>query len=102
MFKYNYDTDSNWDNLLTKFNDKTIIYDEIGKPINIGGDKLTWENGKELASYNNNNYKYNINGIRTQKEVNGIITNYFIKMKPIIIRKIYIMIFQVYIIQIMN
>ena len=81
-------SNSNWQDLLTKFNNDSIIYDNIGNPTSIGNKILTWMNGRELATYsdgtNNISYKYNLNGIRTSKTVNNIITNYYLDGSSII------------------
>lgn len=62
---------NNWKDLLTEFNNEAISYDNIGNPVSIGITNLTWKNGKELATYdngiNNIHYKYNSEGIRTEK-----------------------------------
>ncbi len=85
--KYEY-TNSNWQDLLTKFNNETITYDEIGNPTSIGNVALNWMNGRELASYsdgtNTITYKYNLDGIRTSKVVNGINTTYYLEGRTII------------------
>ncbi len=78
-----------WEDQLTKMNDINITYDEIGNPISIGEDiELSWNNGKELYLYSDKNntitYKYNYDGIRTQKIVNGIATNYYLEGKNIV------------------
>ena len=84
-YEYN---NSNWQDLLTKFNNENITYDNIGNPLTIGNKTFTWMNGRELATYsdgtNNISYKYNLNGIRTSKTVNNTTTNYYIKGKTII------------------
>ena len=77
-----------WQDLLTKFNNESITYDNIGNPLTIGNKTLTWMNGRELSTYNdgNNNisYKYNLNGIRTKKIVNNIETKYYLEGTKII------------------
>ncbi len=84
-YQYN---NSNWQDLLTKFNNESITYDTIGNPTSIGNKTLTWMNGRELSTYsdgtNNISYKYNLNGIRTSKIVNGIKTNYILEGTSII------------------
>ena len=77
----------NWSDQLTKFNNIEILYDEIGNPINIGNDILTWVNGKQLQSYNNIQYMYNKNGIRIGKEANGNITKYYLEGDRVILEK---------------
>ena len=84
-YEYN---NANWEDQLTKYNNESITYDEIGNPISIGNKTLTWNNGRQLSSYTDNDlnitYGYNINGIRTQKKVNNTITNYFTENNKII------------------
>ena len=78
--KYEYNKD--WEDQLLSFNDDTIIYDEIGNPLSIGNDiRMTWTNGRELSTYTDKNcslsYKYNKDGVRVSKIVNGIETKYY-------------------------
>ena len=84
-YEYN---NSNWQDLLTKFNNDNITYDNIGNPTSIGNKTLTWMNGRELATYsdgtNTISYKYNLNGIRTSKTVNNVTTNYYLEDTSII------------------
>ena len=84
--KYDYNN-SNWKDQLTKFNDIELTYDNIGNPLTIGNDKLAWINGRQLKSYNNNTYKYNSNGIRIGKTVNGVETEYYLEGTSIIFEK---------------
>lgn len=78
---YSYST-GEWKDQLTSFNGEEVTYDESGNPLNYLGATLTWKNGRQLASYTkgttNVTYKYNENGLRTQKTVNknGTITTY--------------------------
>ena len=71
---YVYDNDT-WPDLLTQINDELITYDNIGNPLTIGNKTLTWMNGRELVGYidneNNITYKYDENGYRIQKNING-------------------------------
>ncbi len=75
---------SNWKDLLTTYNGQTITYDAVGNPLNYrDGISLTWQNGRELASYsdssNNITYTYDASGMRTGKSVtasSGTTTNY--------------------------
>ncbi len=84
-YQYN---NSNWQDLLMKFNNESITYDDIGNPLTIGNKTLTWMNGRELSTYsdgtNNISYKYNLNGIRTSKIVNGLETKYYLEGRLII------------------
>lgn len=69
------------DDLLVAFNDVAIEYDQMGNPIKIGDSLLAWEYGKKLASYNLGNdeikYKYDYNGNRIEKNINGTKTKYY-------------------------
>ncbi len=77
---YTYDTV--WKDKLTNYNGKDITYDNIGNPLTYDGNTYTWQNGRQLATINkdgtNISYKYNDSGIRTQKTVNGVTTNYYL------------------------
>ncbi len=80
---------TSWEDQLTKFNNETITYDAIGNPITIGNKKLSWNKGRELSSYQDENkridYVYNQNGIRTVKEFdNGSYINYYLEGNKII------------------
>lgn len=89
--KYEYNN-SNWEDQLTKFNDETITYDEIGNPLTIENDiTLSWVNGRQLNTYTDSNktieYKYNKDGIRTSKKINNIETKYYLEGSNIILEK---------------
>lgn len=80
-----------WKDQLTKFNDEEILYDAIGNPIKIGNKTLTWINGRQLSSYddgiNQIIYKYNKDGIRTNKVMNNIVTEYKLEGNNIVFEK---------------
>ena len=102
-YTYNYSYgDTSWGDLLTGYNNDTILYDEIGNPIKIGyydesmdiwwyGTELTWD-GRELVSYRWFEYyhetftsygtpvtfTYNDEGIRTSKTVDGVEHKYYL------------------------
>ena len=61
-----------WKDLLTGFDGKVIEYDAQGNPVKYLGHTLTWEKGRQLKKFDNIEYTYNANGIRTSKTVNGI------------------------------
>ncbi|MEE1003265.1 MAG: RHS repeat-associated core domain-containing protein [Acutalibacteraceae bacterium] len=69
---YSYST-GEWKDKLTSFNGDEITYDESGNPLNYLGATLTWKNGRSLATYTKDDlsisYKYNTDGLRTQKTV---------------------------------
>ena len=64
--------DAVWKDLLTGLDGKTIEYDAQGNPVKYLGHTLTWEKGRQLKKFDNIEYTYNANGIRTSKTVNGI------------------------------
>lgn len=72
--------DANWKDKLTSYDGKAITYDEIGNPLTYDGNTYSWEGGRQLSGISGNGkniiYKYNDSGIRTQKIVNGVTTNY--------------------------
>ncbi|MBV7273351.1 carbohydrate binding domain-containing protein [Clostridium sp. PL3] len=72
--------DSNWKDKLTSYNGKTITYDAIGNPLTYDGWTSNWEEGRQLASMSktgiNISYKYNDDGVRTEKNINGVVTKY--------------------------
>ncbi len=80
--EYSY-TDTTWKDRLTSYNGNAISYDTIGNPLNwINGETLTWQHGRQLASYTKNgstiSFVYNDEGIRTSKTVGDIKTDYYI------------------------
>ena len=81
-------SNTNWVDQLTKFNNESITYDEIGNPLTIGNKTLSWIWGRSLYSYNDgtNNivYKYNKDNIRTIKWINNTPTYYYLEGNDII------------------
>ena len=80
IISYTY-TDTTWKDRLTSYNGTAISYDTIGNPLNwINGETLTWQRGRQLASYTNNGvmstYTYDDEGIRMSKTVGNITTTY--------------------------
>ena len=67
---YTYDT--TWKDKLIKVGTQSIAYDAQGNPTSYLGHTLTWEKGRQLKSYDTNTYKYNKDGIRISKTVNGV------------------------------
>lgn len=84
--KYEYDN-FNCRDQLAKYNDIDIMYDNIGNPLTIGNDVLTWINGKQLNSYNDIIYKYNMSGIRTSKIINNKETKYYLEGTSVVFEK---------------
>lgn len=64
-------TNQNWRDQLTKVNDKIIIYDKIGNPLNDDTWSYTWQNGRQLQKMQKSGetveFVYNENGLRVQK-----------------------------------
>ena len=78
---YNYD-DLFWGDLLTNYNGTSISYDTIGNPLNWrDGMAMTWLHGRELSSVTKGGktfaYSYGADGVRTQKTVDGVTTEYY-------------------------
>ncbi len=88
IYEYN---NPDWEDQLTTYNGTNITYDGIGNPKTIGDSiNLYWKNGRELAKYQDTSknleiiYKYNKDGIRTSKIVNGIEEKYYLENKNIL------------------
>lgn len=64
--------DAVWKDKLTKVGNQEIVYDAQGNPISYLGHTLTWEKGRQLKSFDNIQYTYNANGIRTSKTIDGV------------------------------
>ena len=66
-----------WNDLMVSYGGLSITYDAIGNPLTYGTYSYTW-NGRQLESiyqvspYVNTTYKYNDEGIRTEKIYNGV------------------------------
>ncbi|MEG1813986.1 MAG: hypothetical protein RR337_11910, partial [Clostridia bacterium] len=71
--------DANWKDKLTAYDGKPITHDAIGNPLTYDGWTYTWQAGRQLASMAksgiNASFKYDANGLRTQKTVNGVVTD---------------------------
>ena len=72
--------DNNWKDKLTSYDGRAITYDSIGNPLTYDGWTFSWEQGRQLAGMTGNSqsisFKYNDDGIRTAKTVNGVTTTY--------------------------
>ena len=78
---YGYDAaHQDWADQLTSYYGEAIRYDDSGNPISYRGYTMAWQ-GKRLTSATKTGtaitYSYDENGIRTQKTVNGVSTNYY-------------------------
>jgi len=77
-----YAYESEWRDLLTKYNGEEIIYDEIGNPISYrDGMKMKWTSGNKLSQIIKPNdeisYNYDYDGNRIFKTVNGETTKFY-------------------------
>ena len=75
-------TDTSWKDKLTKVNGSNISYDANGNPLTYRDDMtFEWENGRILKNINTSDkaiqMSYDSNGMRTQKSVDGVKTNYY-------------------------
>ena len=78
---YSY-SDANWKDKLTEFDGDSITYDKNGNPLTYRDDMtFEWENGRILKKINTSDkavqMSYDSNGMRTQKTVDGVKTNYY-------------------------
>ena len=80
--------DADWKDKLTRYNGVDIAYDAIGNPIQDGVWTYTWENGRQLRRMACDatiaEFVYNAEGLRVQKTVNGVTTNYTLHGKSIV------------------
>ncbi len=70
--------DEVWADKLTEYDEVDIEYDVVGNPVEYLGNTLTWTMGRQLASFGDNTYTYNEDGIRTSKTVNTVTTTYYL------------------------
>ena len=87
-----YNDAAGYKDLLTSFtvnsNTYNISYDGAGNPVYYKNQTLTWQNGRELASYGSNiSYTYDYAGNRTSKTVNGTETYYMLEEGRILAEK---------------
>ncbi|MDD2361556.1 MAG: hypothetical protein PHH84_01155, partial [Oscillospiraceae bacterium] len=65
---------------MTSYDGKAITYDDIGNPLTYDGWTYVWEGGRQLKRMTKDgsviDYKYDDNGIRTSKTIDGVTTNY--------------------------
>ena len=80
--------DADWKDKLTRYNGVDIACDAIGNPIHDGVWTYTWENGRQLRRMACDatiaEFVYNADGLRVQKTVNGVATNYTLHGKNIV------------------
>ena len=64
-----------WKDQLVIFDDQSCSYDAIGNPTVYRGSAALWR-GRRLINYKGVSYSYDVNGIRTDKTVNGVTVKY--------------------------
>jgi RHS repeat-associated protein len=76
---FNY-SNASWQDQLTAFDGKALTYDVVGNLTMYDGLTYAWQKGGELAGVSGNgltaSYKYDYSGLRAEKTVNGLITQY--------------------------
>ena len=75
---YNYGYDEIWKDKLISYDGQTISYDNSGNPLSYRGNTLTWSMGRQLASFNDIEFTYDENGIRTSKTVDNVKTMFYL------------------------
>ena len=77
--------DSNWKDKLTAYNGKAITYDAIGNPLTDGTWTYQWQASRQLKQMTKSGttiqFKYDHNGLRVGKVVNGTETKYMLHGK---------------------
>ena len=80
--------DANWRDKLTAVNGNAIRYDAIGNPLSDGTWTYTWQNGRQLQKMQKSGvtaeFVYNADGLRVQKIVNGVVTDYVLHGKNVV------------------
>ena len=70
----------NWPDQMTAHNGNAITYDAMGNPLTYNGLSFAWQHGRQLAGVSGNGqditFRYDADGRRTQRVVNGVVTNY--------------------------
>ena len=92
--KFTYNTKNQLISYTKSGTTKYYSYDNLGNPVKYGvssasaADNMKWTQGTKLASgtYNGNNfsYKYDANGLRYEKTVNGITTRQYLEGNKVI------------------
>ena len=71
-------------------------YDALGNPASYKGKTLTWTRGRMLASCGNNSYLYDMDGVRQEKTVDGVVHTYYTDGTKIIAEKVGEKVFEYY------
>ena len=73
--------DASWSDLLTSIGGQSLTADEIGNLLSDGTWAYTWQHGRQLAGMSKTgtdiSYRYDADGLRISKTVNGTTYNYF-------------------------
>ena len=73
--------DASWSDLLTSIGGQSLTADEIGNLLSDGTWTYTWQHGRQLAGMSKAgtdiSYRYDADGLRISKTVNGTTYNYF-------------------------
>ena len=93
-FDYTYPVQG-WRDQLLNFNGAKFEYDSLGNPTIFKGKKLSWSHARQLDAFDVSTdsqtakakYKYNANGIRIAKEVDGFTTKYYLNGTKILAQK---------------
>ena len=87
-------TNSLWEDQLTQYAGTNITYDGAGNTVTVGDNiTMSWIDGILLNSYSNSDensniaYKYNVDGRRISKTINGVETKYYLEGTDIIFEK---------------
>ena len=79
--------DANWKDKLTAYNGNAITYDSMGNPLTDGTWTYQWQAGRQLKQMSKNGmiiqFKYDHNGLRVGKIINGAETKYTLHGKLI-------------------
>ena len=78
--EYEYDYSSRSGAVIEYGETETMLYNEVGNPLSYRGYSMVWQKNRELAAMSNTQqtlrFKYDSNGIRTLKRVNGVETEF--------------------------
>ncbi|MCL2654621.1 MAG: DNRLRE domain-containing protein [Coriobacteriia bacterium] len=77
-----YTYNATWKDRLDNYGGSAITYDAIGNPLSYRGYSLGWSGGRQLATISGNkitsgSFKYDAAGLRSQKKINGVTTDYY-------------------------
>ncbi len=82
-FTYSYPA-TGWRDQLIGLNNEEFEYDNLGNPFVYRDKTLCWSHGRQLDKFDNVNFTYNANGIRTSKTFMGNTTKYYLNGSKIL------------------